>query len=99
MAPPFATIDGDRNNPERDGPFATDADRGWYFADVLSPVEQLLTGNWSGGDAGLPAEWFDFELMAGMGWRWEELDRVPPYVKRFCRDFLRMRASAERGSE
>src|SRR5579859_7568357 len=89
--PPFRTIDGIPGR-ERDSPFATDADRGWYYADVLIPVEQFLTGEWGGGD--LPPEYLDFELMSGMGWRWDELDTIPPYVKRFCRDFLRMRATA-----
>ena len=57
----------------------------------------MLRGEWGGTE--MPWEWEDFELMAGMGWRWDELPRIPTYVKRFCRDFLRMRTAAQRGSE
>ncbi len=31
----------------------------------------------------------------GMGWSWPELMQTPPYVKRFCIDFLGIRARVQ----
>lgn len=30
-----------------------------------------------------------------MGWSWSDLDAAPVYVRRFCSDFLSLRAEAE----
>lgn len=30
-----------------------------------------------------------------MGWSWEQLQAAPAYVRRFCADFLALRAEAE----
>jgi hypothetical protein len=28
----------------------------------------------------------------GMGWSWEDVQAAPPYVKRYCMDFLNIKA-------
>lgn len=38
---------------------------------------------------------FDFELMLGMRWSWQELEATPAYVRRYCWDLLQARRTAE----
>lgn len=33
--------------------------------------------------------------MREMGWSWPELQQAPPYVRRFCTDFMVIRRQAE----
>ena len=35
--------------------------------------------------------------MRGMSWSWEQLQTTPPYVRRFCLDFLELAEDASRG--
>jgi hypothetical protein len=34
----------------------------------------------------------------GMGWSWEDLQNTPPYVKRYCIDFLNIQRRVEAGA-
>ena len=46
----------------------------------------------------MPAEIVDYELMREMAWSWTEMERTPPYVRKFCTDLMviRRRCEAER---
>ncbi|WP_134667839.1 hypothetical protein [Amycolatopsis sp. CFH S0078] len=48
----------------------------------------IVDGTWGSGAA--PEEFVAWLLMRKMHWSWEEYERTPPYVRRFCFDFLQL---------
>lgn len=57
-------------------------------------MESILNGTW-GGSEPPPPQWSDFALMRRMRWSWRELQDTPPYVRRYCIDFLGLISEAE----
>ena len=53
---------------------------------MLLPVECILDGTWASGAP--PEEWVAYRLMRHMGWTWDDLQHTPPYVARYCLDFM-----------
>jgi hypothetical protein len=43
----------------------------------------------------VPAEVVDYELMREMGWSWDELERTPTYIRKYCADLMSIRRRAE----
>lgn len=48
----------------------------------------IVDGTWGSGEA--PEEFSAFLLMREMKWSWEQYQATPPYVRRFCFDFVQM---------
>jgi hypothetical protein len=55
---------------------------------VYLPVMSIVEGTWGSGAA--PEEFETFLLMREMHWSWDELQRTPRYVQRFCWDFVQL---------
>lgn len=43
----------------------------------------------------MPLEVLHYELMREMGWSWDDLERAPEYVVRYCSDLMFIRRQAE----
>lgn len=43
----------------------------------------------------MPTEVLHYELMREMGWSWDDLERTPAYVVRYCSDLMMIRRQAE----
>lgn len=75
-------------------PSAAPGEVGGYWEEVLSAAESFYDATWSG-NAPLPGELVDYELMREMGWSWPELDATPVYVRRYCLDLMNIRRRNE----
>jgi hypothetical protein len=60
---------------------------------MMLDCKSIIEGTWSSGDGEeVPAEMVDFKLMEAMHWSWEQLQRTPPYVRKYCVDILNLKA-------